>query len=122
MYNIVCFIQCIDKELPPIYYEYKKLIDTNQTNCSVIFTDKCGVFLDDAISIFSTFYIREHFLKSIILLDYKDISYISKYIKNRCIVLCGDTDLVDDTDIKNYLAVIKYTDRLKIGDILNEKI
>jgi hypothetical protein len=114
MSKIVCFIQYIENILPDIYHEYEKLLENDVTECGVLFTDGCEVFINSSIAIFHTFYIREHFLDSIIILDYKDSEYISQYLKNRCVVLCHDKTLVNDS--KEYLAVLEY------GENIGEKL
>lgn len=112
MLNLILFVQNIDKELPKVYHEYVKLVAEDIINCPVIYTDNCNVITDNDIPIFSTFYIRNHFIKNLILIDYKDLKYLPQYMKKKCIVLYCEK-LISDTDKKNCYRFIKYNDKIK---------
>jgi hypothetical protein len=112
MLNLILFIQNLDKKLPKIYYEYKKLVDENIVINPIIYTDNYNLFIDSNLPMFPTFYIRNHFNKNFILLDYYDLKYIPQYMKKHCIVLYDQTS-ISDTDKKNCYKFIKYNDNIK---------
>lgn len=87
MFDIAYFNLALTDTSSPTYKLYEQLYLNNMLLRPVIYTDRCAIQVSHNIPIFSTFYIRNTFYESYILLDYKDFIYTSQHIHNKCIVV-----------------------------------
>jgi hypothetical protein len=113
MLNLSLFIQNIKNELPKIYQIYSELIDKDLIVSPIIYTDHCDLFIDKNIPVFSSFYMRHHFGKNLLLLvDHKDLEYVPVYIKSRCVVMYNN-NIICDTDKKSCFSLIRYDESIE---------
>jgi len=87
MFNIVLFQQIINDEYGLAYKVYKDLCSRDLIDKPVIYTDNYTINIDVNFPIFNAYYLRQHFHKNTIMVDYQDYKYIPKYLQSNCIVI-----------------------------------
>lgn len=116
MYNIALFQPRITKDKSLAYSLYEKLYQDDIVSRPIIYTDKCYVLVDNNIPVFHTYYMRQHFYKQYVLVDYDNIDYIPYNTIHKYIVVYNKKTQ-DANKISKHI-MLDITDN--ITDILKE--
>lgn len=119
MSNLVLFKTSIVDRSSYALTAYLNLYKNDIIENPIIFSDYCDIDLDSNIPVFNAYFLRHHFFKHSILLDFDDIKYLNNLQNHKCIVLCNE--LPNNKLSDNHVYVLIEEQNI-IKDIINEKI